>query len=263
MNDETYYRDHWVEIEPERMETYEQILQWRPEMEALLAPAAISAGQVVVDYGCGPGALSVELAGRVGSTGTVHALDINAEFIQRTLARAEREGVAKQLSVHLLDGDRIPLESDSVDRIVCKNVLEYVPDPNAVLREFRRVLRPGGLAHVIDSDWGLLIVEPIGPERTRELMAAASVAFRTPHIGRELYGDFRRAGFSEVRVAVRANVDTAGTLQFVLNNMATYARASGRIEAAELDRYLSDVRKAVEAGTYLAMLPQFVVTATA
>ena len=54
-----------------------------------------------------------------------------------------------------------------------------------------------------------------------------------------------------------------GSLQLVLTNMVTYARDSGRIEATALDRFLSDVRKAVEEKTYLAMLPQFIVTATA
>ncbi len=82
-------------------------------------------------------------------------------------------------------------------------------------------------------------------------------------IGRQLYGGFRRAGFPEVRVEVRASADTVGTLQLVLTNMVSYARAFGRIEAAALERLLSDVRKAVDEKTYLAMLPQLVVTATA
>ena len=51
-----------------------------------------------------------------------------------------------------------------MDRLICKNVMEYVPDIDATLAEFRRVVKPGGIAHIIDSDWGMLVVEPLGHE---------------------------------------------------------------------------------------------------
>ena len=69
-------------------------------------------------------------------------------------------------------------------------------------------------------------------------MAAASIAFRTPLIGRNLYGMFRRAGFDDVRVQVLANADTVGGMKGVLSNMASYARTSGRIEDAEVDAWV-------------------------
>ncbi|MBT4688942.1 MAG: hypothetical protein HOB72_12700, partial [Rhodospirillaceae bacterium] len=71
MPQETYYKDHWVEIEPERLDRYEVQFIWGPRGNKLLEPADIAAGQAVADYGCGPGYLSVELAGRVGETGHV------------------------------------------------------------------------------------------------------------------------------------------------------------------------------------------------
>jgi ubiquinone/menaquinone biosynthesis C-methylase UbiE len=263
MDPETYYRDHWVEIEPERLEAYEEMFEWRPQLEPLLAPAELAAGQTVVDYGCGPGGLAVELARRVGESGRVHGVDLNRELLDRARRRAERDGVAGRIELHHVTDDRIPLKADSVDRVVCKNVLEYVPDLEAALAEFRRVLRPGGLAHAIDSDWGLLALEPIGPERTAELFAAASVAYRTPLIGRKLYGAFRAAGFRDVRVQAITPCDTRGLLSPVIFNMAEYARASGRMDAARIDRLIEDVRSAIEQGTYLLVLPQFLVTASA
>ena len=96
---ETYYRDHWLSVEPERLEAYERMFVWRKELEPLLAPAQIAEGLSVVDYGYGPGHLSVELARRVGRGGRVHALDINSEFLTRTRARADAEGVGEQMSV--------------------------------------------------------------------------------------------------------------------------------------------------------------------
>ena len=263
MQAETCYRDHWLEVDPERIEAYEAMFRWRPEMEPMLAPAAIDAGQVVVDYGCGPGMLTLELARRVGPGGRVHAVDINRDFLQRGLEHAEREGTRDRIEFHRIEKDVLPLPDASVDRVVCKNVLEYVDDPVATLRDFRRVLRPGGLVHATDSDWGMRVVEPIGPERLTRVFDAASVAYRTPLIGRQLRGLMRAAGFSEVRVAVLAGPDASGRAAPILLHMAKYARASGRLDAAEIDAFVEDVQHAVEDGSYLLVLPQFLVTAEA
>ncbi|MDH3644556.1 MAG: methyltransferase domain-containing protein, partial [Gammaproteobacteria bacterium] len=208
-NLDTYYRDHWVEVEPERMERYEAMFQWRDGQEPLIAPAQIAEGHTIVDYGCGPGGLAMELARRVGSSGKVIGLDINPEFLARAGARAQSEGLADRIEGILIDDDRIPLPEQAADRVLCKNVLEYVPDPQASISEFFRILKPGGIAHVSDSDWGAVVFEPAG-ERFARIMTAASVAFRTPLIGRRLYGMFRQAGFREIRVQVLASVDTTG-----------------------------------------------------
>ncbi len=257
-NPESYYRDHWVEIEPERVEAYEALFTWHPRMAPLLEAAELAAGQRVVDFGCGPGGLAVELARRVAPGGVVHGVDLNRELLARAAARAQREGVS--LELHHAEDERIPLGDGSVDRVVCKNVLEYVSDPAATLAEFRRVLAPGGIAHVIDSDWGLLAVEPVGSARCAALFDAASMAYRTPEIGRRLYGLFRAVGFEDVTVKVLSSADTQGRLLPALTNMASYARASGRLDPAEVDRFENDLQAAIDDGTFLMVLPQFLVT---
>ena len=74
MSLETYYKDHWVEIEPDRLDRYEDQFFWGERGNRLLEPAEIAAGQSVADYGCGPGFVSVELAKRVGQAGHVLSL---------------------------------------------------------------------------------------------------------------------------------------------------------------------------------------------
>src|SRR5262249_6768565 len=141
---ETYYRDHWVTIEPERLDAYEQMFRWRPEMDALIAPAEIAPGQSVLDFGCGPGWLAIELARRVGPSGHVHALDVNQAFLQRAAAHVAAENLRERVSFQHVAGERIPLDDGTLDRVVTKNVLEYVPDLGATLVEMRRVLKPSG-----------------------------------------------------------------------------------------------------------------------
>jgi ubiquinone/menaquinone biosynthesis C-methylase UbiE len=263
MNDATYYKDHWVEIEPERLDAYEQLFEWRPQNAPLLEPAELAPGQVVVDYGCGPGGLAVELARRVAPTGRVHGVDLNAAFLERAAARAVRDGVEKLISWHRTDGDKLPLDSGLADRLVCKNVMEYVPDVAATLAEFRRVVKPGGLVHVIDSDWGLFAVEPLGAERMAELFAAASPAYKTPHIGRKLFGAMRAAGFQDVKVQILASADTKGRMSPIVFNMLGYARDSGRLQPTVLAALVADLKQSLADGTFVLVLPQFLVTGRA
>lgn len=256
---DTYYRDHWVEVEAERMERYEAMFEWRDGQSALIAPAELTEGQTVADYGCGPGGLAVELARRVGPGGKVIGLDINPEFLERTHARARRDGVDDRIETRLVEDITLPVDDAAVDRLVCKNVLEYVPDPQATINEFRRIVRPGGIAHVSDSDWGAVVFEP-AREQFAHIMSAAAVAFRTPLIGRSLYGMFRQAGFDDVKVQVLAAADITGGLQSVLRNMTGYALTSGKVEQAEADEFLAAVDQSLADDTYFAVLPQFLVT---
>ena len=88
MKPDTYYRDHWLDVDPERVGLYEEMFRWRPEMAPMLEPAELGEGQVIVDYGCGPGMLALELARRVGPSGHVHGVDINTLFLERAQEHA-------------------------------------------------------------------------------------------------------------------------------------------------------------------------------
>jgi len=112
---------------------------------------------------------------------------------------------------------------------------------------------------VTDSDWGAVVFEP-ARERFANIMSAARVAFRTPMIGRSLYGLFRHAGFRDIEVKVIVSADTTGSISSVLKNMASYAALSGRIEEDEITAFLDDIETALQDQTYFAMLPQFMVT---
>jgi ubiquinone/menaquinone biosynthesis C-methylase UbiE len=92
------------------------------------------------DLGCGEGYLSLFLAQRAGwSIG----LDFTASSLQVLKAQPEHNG--RQLQLLVASGDSVPLPDTSVDKLLCNHVLEHVLDDDAVMREIRRVVRPGGL----------------------------------------------------------------------------------------------------------------------
>jgi ubiquinone/menaquinone biosynthesis C-methylase UbiE len=254
------FLEHWTNIDAERMARYETMYRWSDAAETFYRAAEISEGLVVADFGCGPGHTAVEFAHRVGKHGHVHALDVNAEFIARTRQRAEAVGLADRITAHLLDGERLPLPDATLDRVTARNTIIYVRDPVATFGEFRRVLKPNGIAHAIESDWPLTAVEPLSNEWCA-LVSAAIGSWRTPEIGRKLYGVARRAGFAEVALEVLTKPDTEGRLLGMIRTVAGYARESGHLAPERIDAALASVEASLADGTFLAITPQFVVTA--
>lgn len=263
MPETTGFQEHWLNIDPERMERYERMYQWNPASEIFYAPAKIGEGHAVADFGCGPGHAAIEFAKRVGSKGHVHALDINAEFVKRARARAEESGLGDLITVHQLQDAGLPLPDGSLDRVLARNTIIYVTDPVVTFSEFRRVLRQGGIAHAIESDWSLTAVEPVPTSEWRALIGAASWAWPRPEIGRKLYGYARQAGFDEVSIQVLTNPDTNGRLMDMIQTVAGYARSSGALETGRIDTILQMVEQGISDESYLAISPQFIVTAVA
>ena len=256
-----FYKDHWINIDKDRLDRYQYMFQWNPDSLALYEPADIRLGQIVADVGCGPGHTAIEIAQWVGPAGHVHALDINSDFVAQSRKNANAVGLGDRITAHQCDGSILPLANESLDRLTTRNTIIYVDDPQRTICEFRRVVRVGSKVHAIEGDWPMMVIEPVSSEVWAALINAASHACRTPDIGRKLYGLMGRAGFSDINVQVVTRPDTNGRLLPMINNMAGYARSSGRIDHADIEKILSTIEQAISDGSYLAIAPQFVVTA--
>ena len=166
-----------------------------------LAQIGLSPSATVVDLGCGPGYLSVELA-RLVPQGTVWAIDGDATL----LAQAEERFRARELANGRFSAswaDDLPLPDDAVDLVYSRFLLQHVRDPAAVVAEAARIVRPGGHAIAVDTDDGALLLHP-EPPGFRRLLAASQEAQRrlggSRHIGRRLKQLFVDAGLLDVRV---------------------------------------------------------------
>lgn len=256
-----YYKDHWAEIDDVRLGRYEAMFEWRGEQDRSLEPLALEPSQTVLDFGSGPGFLALRVAEIVGPEGRVHGVDLNERFVAGAQARAREAGLEDRITFHHVTNEQIPLPATTVDRVVCKNVLEYVPDAVHVLGQFYRVLKPGGRVLVMDSDWGFVLVNPWSPAEVREFFDAAAGAFREPFIGRRVPMLLRAAGFTDVQVRITAFADTEGRAMHVLRNMEQYARDLGALSNERVEALMKRLEEGIERGTFLFSLPQFLVSA--
>ena len=99
--------------------------------------AAVEQGQRALDVGCGPGALTAELA-RIAGPGAVAAVDPSPTFVEA--ARERNPGV----EVLHASVENLPFPDGVFDAALAQLVVHFMPDPAAGLREMRRVTRAGG-----------------------------------------------------------------------------------------------------------------------
>jgi ubiquinone/menaquinone biosynthesis C-methylase UbiE len=100
-------------------------------------------GSTVLDIAAGPGDLGFRVAGRVGDSGRVISTDFAPEMVDVARRLGEARGLGN-VEYRVLDAERMDLEDDSVDAVVCRWGYMLMADPAIALRETRRVLREGG-----------------------------------------------------------------------------------------------------------------------
>ena len=158
----------------------------------------LAPGLDLLDVGCGPATITVDLARRV-APGRVVAVDNAAAVLPEARRRIADAGVA--VEVDQADVYRLPFADASFDVVHAHQVLQHLTDPVAALAEMRRVRRPGGVVAARDSDYPAMAWFPEEPGLDRWLELYLQVARGNgaePAAGRRLLGWAQAAGFAQV-----------------------------------------------------------------
>ncbi|MFN8662383.1 MAG: class I SAM-dependent methyltransferase [Thermomicrobiales bacterium] len=170
----------------------------------------LRSGMDVLDCGCGPGTMTVQVAAVV-APGAVVGIDLESSQFSVGRARAQARSLGnvrfEQASIYAL-----PFPDESFDLVYAHAVLYHLDRPEAALGEIHRVLRPGGLIAVRDSDTRGDIYAPADPHLDRAWELAARVMHDhggNPGFGAQQRAILREAGF--VDIVATASYDAYGT----------------------------------------------------
>jgi ubiquinone/menaquinone biosynthesis C-methylase UbiE len=162
----------------------------------------LNPGQSLLDIGCGPGTITVDLA-RLVDPGSVVGVDASSDVVAQAAEHAASVGVS---NVRFEVGDlfALPYAEGSFDVVHAHQVLQHLTDPVSALFELRRVLRVGGILAVRDGDYGAFTWAPADPLLNRWLELYLAVTARNGHnalVAPSLLGLAQQAGFTDVTVS--------------------------------------------------------------
>ena len=233
-----------------------------PEVAAqrrvLLEIVAPRSGERALDIGCGPGFVAEELAQAVGTSGEIHAIDSSESSVMMTRRRCAE---FPNVQVQVADATQLPYPDAYFDLAVSTQVYEYVPDVPSALSELRRVLRPGGRAAIIDTDWHSILWHSSDPVRMARILKAWDEHLAHPVLPRTLGPLLRDAGFSLRDCKVIPYLDVTYKPEnysfYMTKTIRGFVRGRHGITREEADAWSKDLQELANSGAYFFCLNRF------
>jgi ubiquinone/menaquinone biosynthesis C-methylase UbiE len=196
----------------------------------------------ILDVGCGPGSITIDLA-RLVPQGHVVGVDISPESVAQARSLAQSQGVT---NVEFMQSDAHAIRAlgdESFDIVHSHMVLMHLSDPVAALREMRRLVRTGGIVAARDSATTIIVPEKPALAKQKQIYDRIS-SDRGAHIdgGKYTHGWAHEAGFAWDKIETSCGAweysGAAGRRAFAegaKNSMRVIAVGGGYATDAEID----------------------------
>jgi ubiquinone/menaquinone biosynthesis C-methylase UbiE len=112
----------------------------------------IEKDMTVLDFGCGPGFFSIEIAKLLSDKGKVIAADLQSGMLDKLRKKISGTSLEEKIVLHKCEQDRIGV-NESVDFILAFYVIHEVPEKEKLFREFKSILKPGGKILIIEPNF--------------------------------------------------------------------------------------------------------------
>ncbi len=140
------------------------------EQDRFIAWLDLSPGKALLDVACGAGGPALRIAGKSGCS--VVGIDVHEEAISTACSLAAQRGLSRLAAFRVADAaQQLPFPDGGFDAVTCIDAINHLPDRPTVIREWTRLLRPGGR---------LLFTDPItvtGPMTNAEIALRSSAGF--------------------------------------------------------------------------------------
>jgi SAM-dependent methyltransferase len=185
---------------------------------AFVAFLRVAPGARVLEVGSGLGILAAEVAAAVDGVEVV-GVELSAAQIAAALQHSSEHATnAPRVTFKQGDAQALDFPDTTFDLVYARYLLEHVANPERVLREMRRVTKPGGRVAACENDVSLLRFDPPCPafDRAWEVFTRFQAMLGGDGlIGRRLYRLFRSAGFADIQLSVQPEVHWHGSPGYI------------------------------------------------
>jgi ubiquinone/menaquinone biosynthesis C-methylase UbiE len=193
-----------------------------PLTERFLRDAGISSGMRVLDIGCGMGDVTMIAAQLVGSAGQVTSIDLDQASIETARRRAAAFGF-ENTSFNRADIAAYVPPDDSFDAIIGRLVLQFVPDPLAIIKHLYGMLRPGGILALQEPTWKLWLTYTAHLPLRLAVTKAARDAFQaggaSTETEQQLYQGFIASGLHAPQLGVEVPLGNSPEFRTLLPDL--------------------------------------------
>ncbi len=248
-------------VQPEMMFTFLDELDiqdpLQPAKRRALQMLDVQPGLRVLDVGCGVGQEAQRLARQVGPEGYVAGIDQSETLIEE----ARRRAMAADLPIDFRVGDAHTFDfaDGSFDRCRVERVLLYVRDPQRVVGEMARVLRPGGRMVALDFDMGGLVVDSPDLALGRRMLTLIDEAVPDGWAGRRLPRWFAECGLADIDVVPALIRAPLTTFRLAFEALLRETAAAGKADLAEVEAWWESLAAADRDGRFFSLFLGFVV----
>jgi SAM-dependent methyltransferase len=164
----------------------------------------LTPGLSVLDCGCGPGSISLDIADLV-APGKVVGVDFGTSQIAAALSGARNREIA---NANFLTADcyALPFSESSFDRVFSHALVEHLTNPLGAVKSLYRVLKPGGVIGMCSPDWGGFVLAPPSAKLNEAIDAYKNLQIGNGgdvEAGRKLGELLKAGGFKDIEMSAR------------------------------------------------------------
>lgn len=219
---------------------------------------AIAPGESVLDIGSGPGFLATQIAEQTGPEGSVLGVDVSQAMVRRSTERNDKPWVSYVQG----DATNLPTQSACFDAVVSTQVAEYMPDLAPYCTEIARVLKPGGRALILTTDWDGVRWHSQDPARMARILDAHRKTVAQSNVPRVLAPYLQAAGLVVTDVScfeiVNLDQQPGAYSANMTQSVASYARAEGLISEDDLAAWAIEQDELVASGAYFYSVGRYI-----
>ena len=209
----------------------------------------------VLEVGCGGGYLTYEAARFVGPTGRVCAIDISPDQIAAAQQRGAEFG---WVEFRIADVASPPYGDAEFDAVFAVQVLEYMTDLDAALRQIHRMLRPGGRLVIVATDWSSEVWHSEKGPRMQRVLTAWAPHTPCPNLPSILGARLRRVAIQPLRQTaipiLNASFNPACFSYWVAQVIRPFVVGRQSVTDQEATEWFEEFSKLEESGAYFFCL---------